>query len=56
MVYTLKQSGLSVRKGRRKNEYSVYKHNVALFTGIQGKENAKRIMLNQYRREAELRR
>ena len=55
MAYTQKQSGLSVRKGRGKNEYSVYKHNVALFTGLEGKEFAKKVMLNQYRREAELR-
>ena len=55
MVYTLKQSGLSVKKGRGKNQYSVYKHNVAIFTGLEGKEFAKKVMLNQYKREVDLR-
>jgi len=55
MEYTLKKSGLSIKKGRGKNKYSVYKHNVALFTGLDGEEFAKKVMLNQYKRELELR-
>lgn len=55
MVYTLKQSGLSVKKGKRNGEWSVYKHNMALFTGIESKQSAKRIMMNQFKREKSLR-
>jgi len=48
-------AGLSIKKGKRKGEWSVYKYNVALFTGITSREMAVRIKNNQAKREAELR-
>lgn len=46
--------GLSVRKGKRKGEWSVYKYNVALFTGLDSKEFAMEVLRNQKKREDQL--
>ena len=48
--------GLNIRKGRKKGEWSVYKYNSPLFTGLKNKKFAEKVMQNQKKRENELRR
>ena len=47
--------GLNIRKGRKKGEWSVYKYNAPLFTGLKSKKFAEKVMQNQKKRENELR-
>lgn len=46
---------LNVRKGRKKGEWSVYKYNCPLFTGLKSKKFALEVMRNQRKCERELR-
>ena len=46
---------LSLRKGKKKGTYSIYKHDSAVLTGIEGKANAERMMGSMLRMEESLR-
>ena len=46
---------LSLRKGKKKGTYSIYKHDSAVLTGIENKSTAERMMANMLRMEKSLR-
>jgi len=50
-----KNRGLNIRKGKRKGEWSVYKYDSPLFTGLKNKSYAEKVMKNQKKHEDELR-
>jgi len=53
--YENENRGLNIRKGKKTGEWSVYKYNCPLFTGLPSKSYANKVMEMQKKQEDELR-